>query len=65
MIRLKVVASPSEISCKTFTFSPSDHGFTDKEWKKLSDSEQQDQVMQFLESIPEQPFWTIDGFEEQ
>jgi hypothetical protein len=62
--KIKVIASPSEISCRTFIFNPSDHGFSDKEWKELSASDKDDQVKQFLESLPEQPYWTLDEYED-
>lgn len=63
--KIKVTASPSEISARTFTFYASDHGFTDEEWDKLSKDDKCDQVRQFLESLPEQPYWSLDEYEEE
>lgn len=61
-MKIKIKASPSETETRTFTFQPSDHGFSDKEWNKLSEADKEDQIKQFLEALPEQPYWDLDEF---
>lgn len=49
---------------RSLTITLSDIGATDEEWALLSEIEKRDLVMQYVDSMPDQPFWELDSFDE-
>ncbi len=38
-------------------------GFSESEWNNLTDEDKTHHVEEWIESLPEQPFWMLDTFE--
>ena len=62
-MELSVKISVSERD-RSLTITLSDIGATDEEWALLSEIEKRDLVMQYVDSMPDQPFWELDSFDE-
>lgn len=63
MGKIKVKASASDTS-KTVYFSFADLGITDGEWQMMNEEQRMDVIKNALEELPEQPYWTLDSFEQ-
>lgn len=64
MHNIKVVASPSEISERTFTIDLMDMGYTEDRWENLTDTQQQEEIQQYLDNLPDQPYYCFDHIED-
>ena len=62
-MKISVKISVSERD-RSLTITLSDIGATDEEWALLSEIEKRDLVMQYVVSMPVQPFWELDSFDE-
>ena len=62
-MKISVKISVSERD-RSLTITLSDIGATDEEWALLSEIEKRDLVMQYVDSMPDQPFWELDFFDE-
>lgn len=47
-----------------YTFDTSDFDMTDEDWNELSYLEKREYLRNAVRELPEQPFWTLDNFEE-
>ena len=59
-MKLSVKLNASETQ-KRITVDLSDIGITDKEWKKLSDEEKQNTIIEYVDGC-DQPYWALDSF---
>jgi predicted protein tyrosine phosphatase len=62
-MKISVKISVSERD-RSLTITLSDIGATDEEWALLSEIEKRDLVMQYVDSMPDQPVWELDSFDE-
>lgn len=65
-MNIDIKASPSEISSRTFVLDTEfDLGLTDEAWNSLSPDQQGNRVQDFLDNIYEQPYWSLDSYNER
>lgn len=56
-IQVKLEISESE---RYLSLQPDDFGLTEDEWEALSNSERHGKVQEYVEELPEMPYWVID-----
>ena len=60
MSKLKITCTPNETK-RTFIVKLQDLGYTEKEWLKLSQEQQESIIQTHLDDLPEQPYWVASG----
>lgn len=63
-MRIKASLCPSTDEDKTVTISLEDLGFTEQEWNELEEHEQQEAIVTYVDDMPNQPYWEVEGWEE-
>ncbi len=63
--KIRVSASPSEESERTFTFSVEDLGFTDEEWDAADENTKNTAIQIGLDTLPEQPYWALNNWRDK
>lgn len=62
-MRIRVNLSVSE-SYSTWKFSLAELNYSEEEWKELSEDERREAIEEWVDGLPEQPYWTLDNFQE-
>jgi len=49
---------------KSLLVTPQDVGATNEQWERLSEDEKREFIRQYIDDMPDQPFWELDQFRE-